>query len=124
MMMTIRDLEAFFDRGWNRHDVEVLMTFMTDDCIFESAAGPDACGTRYEGRERVREAFARILAAIPDVRFVDPRHVVAGDRGVSEWIFTGTAADGTKLELNGCDLFTFRNDKIAVKTSYLKKRVA
>jgi ketosteroid isomerase-like protein len=124
MMMTIRDLEAFFDRGWNRHDVEVLMTFMTDDCIFESAAGPDACGTRYEGRERVREAFARILAAIPDVMFVDPRHVVAGDRGVSEWIFTGTAADGTKLELNGCDLFTFRNDKIAVKTSYLKKRVA
>jgi len=120
--MTIKDLEAFFDHGWNRHDVDTLMTFMADDCVFESAAGPDVCGTRYEGRERVREAFARIFAAVPDVRFDSARHFVAGDRGVSEWIFTGTTAAGKKVEVSGCDLFTFRNGKIAVKSSYLKNR--
>jgi ketosteroid isomerase-like protein len=82
------------------------------------------CGTRYEGRERVREAFARVFAAVPDVRFDDAKHFVAGDRGVSEWIFTGTTANGKKVEVNGCDLFTFRNGKIAVKSSYLKNRAA
>jgi ketosteroid isomerase-like protein len=122
-MMTVERLGAFFDEGWNRHDVDVLMTFMTDDCVFESAAGPEVCGTRHAGREAVRAAFARVLAGVPDVVFRDARHVVAGDRGLSEWIFTGTRADGTKIEVNGCDVFTFRDDKIAVKTSYLKQRV-
>ena len=37
------------------------MTFMSDDCVFETTAGKEACGTRYEGRERVREAFARVF---------------------------------------------------------------
>jgi ketosteroid isomerase-like protein len=100
------------------------MTFMTDECVFESASGPDACGTRHVGRERVRAAFARIFLAFPDVRFDDVRHVVAGDRGVSEWIFRGTGTDGRKVEINGCDLFTFRDGKIALKSSYLKNRSA
>ena len=121
-MVTIEQLEAFFDRGWNGHDVDVLMTFMSDDCVFEAAAGRDACGTRHAGRARVREAFARVFASFPDVRFDDTRHFVAGDRGLSEWIFRGTSADGKKVEVNGCDVFTFRGGKIAVKSSYLKNR--
>jgi hypothetical protein len=28
------------------------------------------------------------------------------------------------VEVNGCDIFTFRGDKIAVKNSYRKNRVA
>ena len=122
--MKTTDLEAFFDHGWNAHDVDVLMTFMTDDCVFESASGPDACGARHAGRERVRAAFARVFTVFPDVQFSDVRHAVAGDRGVSEWIFRGTAADGKKVEVNGCDLFTFRGGKIALKSSYLKNRSA
>ena len=121
--MTIKDLEAFGD-GWNRHDVDALMTFMTDDCVFETASGRDVCGTRHVGREQVREAFARVFKAFPDVSFNDSRHFVSGDRGVSEWIFRGTTADGKKVEVQGCDVFTFRDGKIAVKCSYLKNRTA
>ena len=39
---------------------------------------------------------------------------------MSEWIFTGTRADGIRLEVNGCDVFTFRDGRIAVKNSYRK----
>lgn len=53
---------------------------------------------------------------------VDARHFVCGDRGVSEWTFTGTRQDGTKVEVHGCDLFTFRDGKISVKNSYRKNR--
>jgi taurine dehydrogenase small subunit len=123
-MMTIKDLETFFEAGWNAHDVDLLMTFMSDDCVFESIAGPDACGTRHVGRERVRAAFAGVFAAFPDVHFGAARHFVSGDRGLSEWIFTGTTGDGRKVEVNGCDVFTFRHDKIAVKSSFLKNRTA
>jgi len=68
-MVTVKDLDAFFVEGWNRHDVDHLMTFMAEDCVFESTAGPDACGTRHTGRERVREAFARVFANVPDAAF-------------------------------------------------------
>ena len=121
--MTSKDLERFFD-GWNRHDVDALMTFMADDCVFESASGPECCGTRHAGRERVRAAFAGVFASYPDAAFTGTRHIVAGDRGLSEWVFSGTAADGRKVEMNGCDLFTFANDKIAVKSAYFKNRTA
>jgi ketosteroid isomerase-like protein len=100
------------------------MTFMADDCVFESAAGPEACGTSHAGREHVRAAFDRICRSFPDVAFRDTRHFVAGDRGVSEWRFTGTTAAGKKVEVDGCDLFTFRDGKIALKSSFLKNRVA
>ena len=121
-MMTIKQLEAFGD-GWNRHDVDFIMTLMADDCVFETTAGKEACGTRYEGRERVREAFARVFKMFPDALFGQARHFVAGDRGVSEWVFTGTTAEGKKLEVNGCDVFTFRGDKIVKKDSYFKNRL-
>jgi len=122
-MVTIKDLEAFGD-GWNRHDVEYLMTFMADDCVFETSAGPEAAGKRYAGREQVREAFAGVFKRFPDVHFGDARHFVSGDRGLSEWLFTATTADGKKIEVTGCDVFTFKGDKIAVKNSYLKTRTA
>jgi len=120
--MTTKDLDAFFEAGWNGHDVDRLMTFMTDDCVFESTAGPEACGTRHVGRERVRAAFARVFAVVPDAHFGAARHFVSGDRGLSEWLFTGTGADGRPVEVNGCDVFTFREGKIAVKSSFFKTR--
>jgi len=120
--VTVQMLERFGD-AWNRHDVDAIMGFMDEDCAFETTAGPDACGKRYEGRERVRQAFARVFAMFPDARFGDARHFVAGDRGLSEWRFTGTR-DGVKVDVDGCDVFTFRNGKIAVKSSYFKQRTA
>src|SRR5215470_18652578 len=70
-------LARFFEEGWNRHDLDRLMTFMADDCVFESTAGPEACGMRHAGRERVRDAFARVFAVFPDARFDEARHFVA-----------------------------------------------
>jgi steroid delta-isomerase-like uncharacterized protein len=116
------EMLAAFSDAWNRHDVDALMTFMTDDCVFETANGPDACGTRHVGREAVRAAFESAWKNFPDAQWRDGRHFVAGDRGVSEWLFTGTAADGTRVEANGVDLFTFRDGKIAVKNVFRKDR--
>jgi ketosteroid isomerase-like protein len=123
-MMTTDDLDTFFEQGWNRHDLDLLMTFMAEDCVYESTTGPEACGARHAGREPVRRAFARLFELYPDARFEDARHLVAGDRGVSEWRFTGTAADGRRVDVNGCDLFTFTAGKIARKSAYFKTRTA
>ena len=114
-------LQAFAD-AWNRHDIDALLSFMTEDCVFESSAGPDACGTRHAGREAVRAGFAEVWAVFPDAHWGNARHFVQGDRGVSEWTFSGTRTDGSRVEVRGCDLFTFRGGKIARKDSYRKSR--
>jgi len=114
-------LEAFAD-AWNRHDVDDLMSFMTDDCVFESSGGDGCCGTRYEGSEAVRSGYSKSWQDFPDAQWNNARHFVQGDRGVSEWIFTGTNADGKRSEVAGCDIFTFRDGKILVKNSYRKNR--
>jgi steroid delta-isomerase-like uncharacterized protein len=119
--ITVEILEAFA-QAWNRHDVEALMTFMTDDCVFEASAGPDVCGRRYVGQAQVRQGFAEVFATFPDAHWGGTRHFVCGSRGVSEWTFTGTRRDGSRVEVTGCDVFTFQHDKIAIKNSYRKNR--
>jgi ketosteroid isomerase-like protein len=97
---------------------------MTNDCTFEASAGSQVNGQRSDGQPAVRAAFAAVFATFPDAHWGNARHFVAGERGVSEWTFTGTRTDGTRVEVNGCDLLTFRDGKIAVKNSYRKNRSA
>jgi ketosteroid isomerase-like protein len=114
-------LEAFA-QAWNRHDADALMSFMTSDCVFEASAGPAACGTRSEGAEAVRAAYVQVWTTYPDAHWGGARHFVFGDRGMSQWTFTGTARDGSRVEVHGCDLFAFRGGRIALKDSYRKHR--
>ena len=114
-------LDAFAD-AWNRHDLDAVMSMMTADCIFQASAGTAVDGERHVGQPAVRAAFAAVFEQYPDAHWGNARHFVAGDRGVSEWTFTGTLQDGARVEVTGCDLFTFRSGKIAVKNSYRKNR--
>ena len=116
-------LQSFAD-AFNAHDIKAIMSLMTNDCVFEASAGPDVVGEKFTGQEQVKKAFEDVFANFPDAQWNNPRHFIAGNRGVSEWTFTGTRKDGTKVEVTGCDLFTFKDGKIAVKNSYRKNRIA
>lgn len=115
-------LMVTFAEAWNRHDSAALMACMADDCVFASSAGPDVEGTRYEGPEQVQAGYMAVWNHYPDAHWGGARHFACGDRGVSEWTFTGTSVDGQRVEVHGCDVFTFRDGKIAVKDSYRKNR--
>jgi ketosteroid isomerase-like protein len=110
-----RVLDAF-----NRHDVDGIMEFFTDDCVFETPRGPAPWGRRLIGKEQVRRGFESRLAGIPDIQYGNDRHWVSGDRGVSEWTITGTDTSGNRIEVRGCDLFEFREGRVSRKDSYWK----
>jgi ketosteroid isomerase-like protein len=116
------DFLISFCDAFNRHDLDALMAHMTEDCIFDASAGSEQHGQRYVGRDAVGGGFAEVFANFPDCQWEEGQHWVAEDRGVSEWVFRGTRLDGTRVEVNGCDLFTFRDGKIAVKDSFRKQR--
>ena len=108
-------LEAF-----NRHDVDAVMSFFADDCVFDTPRGPLPGGTHLEGKDEVRSGVAARFEGIPDIHYGDDRHWVLGNRGVSEWTITGTDVNGNRIHVRGCDLFEFVDDKITRKDSYWK----
>jgi ketosteroid isomerase-like protein len=119
--VTEATLEAF-SFAWNQHDINALMSFMTEDCVFETAAGPEVFGTRHTGTEAVRIAFSAAWQAVKDAQWLNGQHFVQGDFGVSQWTFVGTAGDGSYIETDGVDLFTFKNGKIQSKKAFRKAR--
>jgi len=120
-MVDVATLEAF-TAAWNRHDIDALMGFMAEDCVFHAVAGPELFGRSFVGRAAVREGFQLAWQTFPDAAWLSGEHFVCGDRGVSESTFSGTKADGTRIEARMVDVFSFRGDKIAVKNAYRKDR--
>lgn len=117
--VTVETLEQVLD-AFNRHDLDAIMQCFAEDAVLESPRGADAWGTRYVGKAAVREGLAGRFAGIPDVHYGEDRHMVCGDRGVSEWLLTGTSTTGERIEVRGCDLFEFRDGLIVRKDSYWK----
>ena len=111
-----------FGAAWNRHDIDALMGFMAEDCTFHAAAGTELFGKSFVGREEVRAGFQLAWQTFPDASWLDANHFVCGDRGVSECTFSGTKADGTRIEARMVDVFTFRDGKISVKNAFRKDR--
>ena len=119
--MTADDLSAIFD-AFNRHDVDGVMTRFANDCVFYTVGGPDVFGVKIEGAAAIADAFSAVWAAMPDAHWDHHSHFVHGDRAVSEWTFSGTNADGKRIEAQGADLFTLRDGLIVVKQALRKDR--
>ncbi|MWV47960.1 nuclear transport factor 2 family protein [Rathayibacter sp. VKM Ac-2803] len=117
--MTPEVLAAFSD-AWSRHDLEALMSHVTDDCVYSASVGPEP-GRTWTGKEQVREGFALMLAFdTGQERHEDEGPLIAGSRGAGTWSFTGTGPDGTVLVTRGCDIYEFRGGKIARKDAFRK----
>lgn len=111
-------------KGFDTHDLDAIMEYFAEDAVFESPRGTEAWGTRVSGKPAIRAAFAGRFSGIPDVRYQQDEHFVDGDRGASEWVLSGTTTAGQRIEVRGCDLWTFRAGAVVLKDSYWKIREA
>lgn len=108
-------LEAF-----NRHDLDSIMGYFAEDCVFYTPRGSAPRGDRFVGKNEVRAGLAKRFEGIPDVHYGEDQHWVGDDFGVSEWTLTGTSASGQKIEVRGVDLLEFAEGKITRKDSFWK----
>ena len=107
-------LQGLLD-AFNAHDLDAIMAFFTEDCVFDTPRGQ-----RLVGQAAVRQGFQARFDGIPDIEYAEPRHFSCGDRGASEWTIRGTTADGQPIEVRGCDLFELSGGKVSRKDSYWK----
>ncbi|MYZ47020.1 nuclear transport factor 2 family protein [Propylenella binzhouense] len=121
-MTDIREMLGELCEAFNAHDLDRIMTAFADECVLEMPKGPHAWGARFEGKHAVRQGLASRFEGLPDVHYADPTHFVdeAQQTGISKWTLTGTTGDGRRLEVRGCDFYTFRNGKVTRKDSYWK----
>jgi len=108
--------------AFNDHDLDAVMSFFSQDCVLEMPRGPDPWGARYVGFAAVKDGLRSRFAGIPDVRYDDDTHLVCGNVGISRWTLRGTSVDGERVEVNGCDFYTFDDGKVVKKDSYWKIR--
>jgi ketosteroid isomerase-like protein len=119
--VTLDTLRGFLD-AFNRHDLDAIMAYFHDDCVFYMPRGKGPRGDRCVGKQEVRAGLSIRFEGIPDVHYGEDAHWTCGSLGVSEWTLTGTRKSGGSIEVRGVDLLEFRDGKVTRKDSFWKIR--
>ncbi|MCF6130704.1 nuclear transport factor 2 family protein [Flavobacterium wongokense] len=107
-----------FNEAFNRHDVDGVMRFMTEDCLFENTS-PMPDGTRFEGAVAIRAFWEKFFASNPDAFFEAEDIFAAGDRCTVRWIYRKTK-EGKPWHIRGVDVFKVVDGKVSEKLAYVK----
>ena len=54
-----RELLKNFLEAFNRHDLDSIMSYFADDCVFYMPRGAKPRGDRYAGKEEIRTGLAK-----------------------------------------------------------------
>ena len=106
--------------AFNQHDAEGILAHFVDDAAWLLSRGVPPEGARLIGKDAIREMLHQRFSSIPDMAWEIHSHWVGGNRGCSEWTVTGTEKNGNRLNWLGCDLWTFRGDRVVKKDTYWK----
>jgi steroid delta-isomerase-like uncharacterized protein len=77
------DAKQLAERGWDswfRHDLEGLMEFYADDSELIMPGSPPI-----KGKEAIRGVLQMYMAAFPDERPIEIRHMADGNVAITEW---------------------------------------
>ena len=110
-----RLVEAF-----NAHDLDGVMSLFAEDCSLDMPRGKSPWGTRYVGKEQVRNGLRSRFDMLPDAHYGDDRHWATDSMGISEWLLTGTLSSGEQVAVRGCDHYEFRDGNVIRKDWYWK----
>ena len=106
----------------NSHDIEKLLTLLTDDIMFEDVT----FGVVMKGKDGFKQIYPTFITAAPDFK-LEPKSWVTSDKSFAlEMVFTGTQkgdlpslpATGKSFSIRGCSFGEFENGKIKGRRDY------
>ena len=112
--LTVAFLDAF-----NRCDLDGVMSYFTDDAVYE-----ELTGRVNHGREAIRKAFApQFEGKFGPIQFIEDDTFIDAGSGkiMSSWDMT-IERDGVPQIMRGLDLLHFVGDKIVLKQTYVKTK--
>lgn len=111
-MITKETLETVnkFNEAFNNHDVDRIMSLMTEDCIFENTR-PSPDGERFEGQTAVRKVWEEMFKRSPKVKFDTEEIFAFGDRCIVRWIYHWIK-EVKEGHVRGVDIIRVREEKL------------
>jgi len=107
----------------NAHDVEKLLSFFADDCVYECTP----LGKVNRGKKELKDFFSSMFVDFPDFKLEMKPGFNTGDRGAGEWVMSGTfahssipgmPATGKSFSVPGAAITEFSGGKISRNTNY------
>lgn len=120
--ITIELIDAIGE-AFNKNDADLVMTFFSDDCIFDNGTGPDIFGKRFQGKEIVHAVFQGLFDSVEFVNWKTQHVTIVEDRVYCEFYRTAQLKSGEKQEYLSLDILTFKEGLITHKNTYFKNRV-
>ena len=114
--ITLKFLDAF-----NRNDLDDVMSFFTDDAVYE-----ELHGKINDGKDAIREAFVpQFEGKFGKMDFIEDDTFIDADAGkiMSGWDLH-MEKDGAPVVVKGLDLLQFEGDKIVRKQTFVKRKDA
>ena len=114
---TPSDVLAKLGAALNSRNLPALVSCFDPDYESEQPAHPDR---HFRGRAQVEQNWAAMFAGLPDFRAEVLRSAVEGDHMWVEWRWTGTRADGTRLDACGACIFGVRAGRLTWGRLYME----
>lgn len=120
MTRNTNDLGALtrqFVDAFNRLDLDGVVSFFTDDAVFE-----DGMGNTFHGRAEIRTAFVTLLSGERgQITFTGEDFFAEAETGkvLTSWTLE-MDIEGQRKKLRGLDILIFDGNKIKSKASYCK----
>lgn len=108
-----------FNKAFNLHDVEAMMSLMTEDCLFENTYPPPD-GESIWGKSNVKIFWDTFFQDSPKANIEIEEIVVCGERIIQRWVYQWEESNRKKGYVRGVDIFLLRESLILEKRSYVK----
>jgi len=121
-----RDIEQWVkgeDEAWNSHDVDKVLSFYSDDCVYEDLAAQKI----NHGTDEIRTFLVNAFKGFPDSKIETKSFFVSGDHVCAEFVWSGTyladipglpPATGKSLSIRGVHIIELRGNKAISITDY------
>jgi steroid delta-isomerase-like uncharacterized protein len=106
----------------NSHDVEKVLTLLTDDVVFEDVPS----GIVMKGKDGFKQIYPTFITAAPDFK-LEPKAWVTDDKsfaiemvysGTQKGDFAGLPGTGKRFSIRMCSFGEFENGKIKGRRDY------
>ena len=111
-----------YTAAWNAQDTEKVVSFFTDDCVYEETA----IGKITRGKEEIRVFLNRFFTVFPDTNFELTSNFISGNWYCAEWLWTAThkgnmagiPATGKRISIRGVSVGEFKEGKLKRNSEY------
>ena len=110
--------------AYNRNDIDSVMTFFSEDAVFDHAAGPDIHGTRFKGKDTIKGIFQGLFDNVESVNWTPIDTRVSGDKAYCEFHRVAKLKSGEIQDFLSVDVLTFREGLIIHKDTFYKNRTS